>query len=135
VLPSLLLKKKTYRSMVGGDGACMGCGEKTTVHLVTSAIQAMMQPRVDRVGKRIDELVETLDARARKLLASNADIDVAALASTPTVDVPVAAEHREEIKRLAKAIHELKDLRWRYLEGPSGRGRSALAMTNSTGCS
>jgi pyruvate-ferredoxin/flavodoxin oxidoreductase len=22
----LLLKKKVYRSMVGGDGACMGCG-------------------------------------------------------------------------------------------------------------
>ena len=34
VLPSLLLKKDNYRSMVGGDGACMGCGEKTAVHLV-----------------------------------------------------------------------------------------------------
>ena len=33
VLPSLLLKKDSYRSMVGGDGACMGCGEKTSVHL------------------------------------------------------------------------------------------------------
>ena len=33
VLSSLLLKKRNYRSMVGGDGACMGCGEKTAVHL------------------------------------------------------------------------------------------------------
>ncbi len=34
VLSSLLLKKATYRSMVGGDGACMGCGEKTAAHLI-----------------------------------------------------------------------------------------------------
>ncbi len=41
--------KGTYRSMVGGDGACMGCGEKTAVHLVVSAIDAAMQPRVRRM--------------------------------------------------------------------------------------
>jgi pyruvate-ferredoxin/flavodoxin oxidoreductase len=46
VLPSLLLKKQNYMSMVGGDGACMGCGEKTTVHLVTATVEAFMQPRV-----------------------------------------------------------------------------------------
>jgi pyruvate-ferredoxin/flavodoxin oxidoreductase len=32
-------------------------------------------------------------------------------------------------------MKELKELRWRYAEGPSGRGRSHMAMTNSTGCS
>ena len=39
VLPTLLLKKETYRSMAGGDGACMGCGEKTAVHLIVSSIE------------------------------------------------------------------------------------------------
>jgi pyruvate-ferredoxin/flavodoxin oxidoreductase len=29
----------------------------------------------------------------------------------------------------------LKDLKWRYEEGPSGRGRANLGFTNSTGCS
>jgi pyruvate-ferredoxin/flavodoxin oxidoreductase len=29
----------------------------------------------------------------------------------------------------------MRELRWLYTEGPGGRGRSALAMTNSTGCS
>jgi pyruvate-ferredoxin/flavodoxin oxidoreductase len=36
VLSSLLLKKHNYRSMMGGDGSCMGCGEKTVIHLVLS---------------------------------------------------------------------------------------------------
>ena len=50
MLSSLLLKKDNYRSMAGGDGACMGCGEKTAVHLVTSApIEALMQPRVEEL--------------------------------------------------------------------------------------
>ena len=35
----------------------------------------------------------------------------------------------------AQAIEELKDLKWRYEEGPSGRGRANLGFTNSTGCS
>jgi pyruvate-ferredoxin/flavodoxin oxidoreductase len=50
VLSSLLLKKQTYRSMVGGDGACMGCGEKTVAHLVLSAVNALMLPRAQRRG-------------------------------------------------------------------------------------
>ena len=33
VMSSLLLKQSNYMSMTGGDGACMGCGEKTTIHL------------------------------------------------------------------------------------------------------
>ena len=28
VMPSLLLKQSNYMSMLGGDNACMGCGEK-----------------------------------------------------------------------------------------------------------
>ena len=47
VLPSLLLKKENYRTMAGGDGACMGCGEKTAVHLIVSAVESLMQPRVE----------------------------------------------------------------------------------------
>ncbi len=46
ILPSLLLKKDHYMSMVGGDGACMGCGEKTGIHLIVSAITATVLPRV-----------------------------------------------------------------------------------------
>jgi pyruvate-ferredoxin/flavodoxin oxidoreductase len=74
VLSSLLLKKDTYRSMAGGDGACMGCGEKTTAHLVVSTIEALMQPRVKRFVTRLDEMIAGLDAKARGLLSAGADL-------------------------------------------------------------
>ena len=135
VLPSLLLHKRTYRSMVGGDGACMGCGEKTAVHLVVSTVEALMLPRVAKLLREIDELSATLDAQARALLASDVRIDLAAVAQGASIDVPLSAEKQAELRRLAKSLRELADLKWRYLEGPSGRGRAALGLTNSTGCS
>ena len=45
-LQTLLLDKNNYLGMVGGDGACLGCGEKTVVHLFTGTVEALMQPRV-----------------------------------------------------------------------------------------
>ncbi|MBI4539944.1 MAG: 2-oxoacid:acceptor oxidoreductase family protein [Gemmatimonadetes bacterium] len=141
VLSSLLLKKGNYRSMVGGDGACMGCGEKTTVHLVVAAIHALMGPRVKKYVARLDELIAGLDRKARALLASDADLDAAAgtaagtAPASSTVVVPLGAAKRQRVERISKLISRLKDLRWRYVEGPSGKGRAALGMANSTGCS
>ncbi|AHG92618.1 pyruvate flavodoxin/ferredoxin oxidoreductase domain protein (plasmid) [Gemmatirosa kalamazoonensis] len=134
VLPTLLLRKESYRSMAGGDGACMGCGEKTAVHLVVSAIEAMMRPRVERQIARLGELIAGLDAKARGLLSADADLDaVMRVGGHLTLDLD--DEKRGEMERLTRAIHDLKDLRWRYAEGPSTRGRAHLAMANSTGCS
>jgi len=47
----------------------------------------------------------------------------------------VAAENQQPFERLTASLKALKDLRWRYLEGPSGHGRAHLGITNSTGCS
>ncbi len=134
VLSSLLLKKATYRSMVGGDGACMGCGEKTAVHLIVSAIFASMQPRVERHLVHLEELITALDTSARELLASGADLNAAAR-GTDAVAVPVDPAKRERLALLTQAITELRDLKWRYQAGPSGTGRAPLGMANSTGCS
>jgi len=120
--------------MVGGDGACMGCGEKTAVHLIISAIHAAMQPRVARHLARLDELIGALDHQARELLAADADLDAAAR-TEGTVPVPVDAAKHERLALLTRTLQELRQLKWRYLEGPSGRGRAALGMANSTGCS
>ncbi len=135
VLPSLLLKKDNYRSMAGGDGACMGCGEKTAVHILVSTIEGVMQERVGSFVKKLDGLVERLDVKARALLAADADLDLAGLADGTQVDVPLDEEKKEQLGHLARAIRSLRDLRWRYQEGPSGQGRAAMGMTNSTGCS
>ncbi|MHC5050166.1 MAG: 2-oxoacid:acceptor oxidoreductase family protein [Planctomycetota bacterium] len=127
VLPSLLLKKENYLSMVGGDGSCMGCGEKTAIHLVLAAIHAQLLPRVAEHVKRLDELIEGLDTKARGLVASDADLE--------TLDVPVDDEKKADVQRIASMIRDLKDLKWRYTEGPSGNGRAAVGFTNATGCS
>src|SRR5579871_5117478 len=60
-LETLLLDKKNYLAMVGGDGACLGCGEKTAVHLFTATVEALMQPRVAKQVRKIDDLVSRLD--------------------------------------------------------------------------
>jgi pyruvate-ferredoxin/flavodoxin oxidoreductase len=135
VLPTLLLRKGTYRSMAGGDGACLGCGEKTAVHLVVSTIEAMMRPRVERRVARLDELVAAIGTKARALLTADTDLDALAQGAADHVTLALDPERRAQVERLARSARELKDLRWRYVEGPSGRGRAHLAMANSTGCS
>jgi pyruvate-ferredoxin/flavodoxin oxidoreductase len=135
VLSSLLLKKGNYRSMAGGDGACMGCGEKTTVHLVVSTVEALMQPRVKKLVARLDGLIAGLDERARRLLAAGAELDDCAAAEGGHVALDLAPAQQEELRRINSSLKALRDLRWRYLEGPGGQGRASLGITNSTGCS
>ena len=135
VLSTLLLKKESYRSMVGGDGACMGCGEKTAVHLVISTIHALMRPRVAKLVTRLDSLISTLDTKARGLVASGANLDSAAVATSGTVAIPIDDAKRAQVELLTKSLHVIQDLRWRYVEGPSGEGRAMMGMANSTGCS
>lgn len=134
LLARLLLRKDTYRSMVGGDAACSGCGEKTAAHLVLSAIHARMAPRVASHVTKLDRLIEGLDTRARTLLASGADLHAAANARG-SIAVPVDEAGRAQLERITGAADSLRDLRWRYAEGPGGRGRSSLGMANATGCS
>jgi pyruvate-ferredoxin/flavodoxin oxidoreductase len=135
VLPTLLLKKETYRSMAGGDGACMGCGEKTTVHLIVSTIEGMMAPRVAKLVTRLDGMIAELETRARSLVASDVDLDAIDKAENQKLLVNLAKDKRQDVTVLLRSLRELRDLRWRYVEGPGGRGRSSMAMANSTGCS
>jgi pyruvate-ferredoxin/flavodoxin oxidoreductase len=135
VLSSLLLKKTIFRSMVGGDGACMGCGEKTAVHLTISAIEALMQPHVAAYVEKLDGIIEGLEAKSRELLASDVELDPDRLAAGQMPDVPLSEETQELLRQYGASLAAVKDLRWRYVTGPSGRGRANLAITNSTGCS
>jgi pyruvate-ferredoxin/flavodoxin oxidoreductase len=133
VLHTILLKKDNYLMMVGGDGSCMGCGEKTAVHLVVSAIEASLQPHVERFVEKLDTLVQKLDAKCRLLLAKDVDLD--GVSASEEVGISLAGENRERLRQLTRMLKDLKDLSWRYKSGPSGKGRAALGMTNATGCS
>jgi pyruvate-ferredoxin/flavodoxin oxidoreductase len=136
VLSSLLLKKQSYRSMMGGDGACMGCGQKTVLHLALSAVNALMSPRVAKYVEKLDHLISQLDTKARGILASDVDLGtVGDKKDEHGVEIPLEESKQKAVERINGLITQLKHLKWLYTDGPSGRGRSNLAMANSTGCS
>ena len=66
--------RRTYVGMVGGDGACLGCGEKTVVHLFTATVEALMQPRVAKQVQKLDDLIAQLDQHVRLKLAGTIDL-------------------------------------------------------------
>ena len=135
VLSSLLLKKKNYQSMAGGDGACMGCGEKTAVHILVSTIEGVMIPRVEKFVTELDELIDGLDRKARALAASKADLTEVEQAGGTDVDLHLSEDEKEHLELLNRTKSALEDLRWRYVEGPGGKGRAPMGISNSTGCS
>ncbi len=151
-LETLLLDKTNYQSMNCGDGACTGCGEKTIIHLFTSTVTALMQPRVKAQVEKIDDLVARLEQHIRLKLAaavdlsdtgavikavdeaSQADLTLSTLAASLTKDKPNQPLDQAWVRKMAQLLEKLKDLRWRYVEGPTGRGRANMGMVNATGC-
>ena len=133
VMPSLLLKQSNYMSMLGGDNACMGCGEKTAIHLVLSAVNAAMAPRVEKHVGELSRLVKGLDELARTMLIEEADL-ASVSPESDDLAVHVDRDKKERVRLIHRTIEQLKDLQWRYEKGPSGRGRARMGFSNSTGC-
>jgi pyruvate-ferredoxin/flavodoxin oxidoreductase len=151
-LQTLLLDKNNYLGMVGGDGACLGCGEKTVVHLFTATVEALMQPRVAKQVEKIDDLIAKLDRHVRLKLAATIDLSDSgrvneALSALGNTDVTLATfsekldgRHAgatidpEWLRFVTQLLAKLKYLRWQYTDGLSHQGRSSMGMLNSTGC-
>ncbi|MBI5919888.1 MAG: 2-oxoacid:acceptor oxidoreductase family protein [Nitrosomonadales bacterium] len=151
-LETLLLDKHNYMAMVSGDGACLGCGEKASIHLFTSTVTALMQPRVKKFVAKLDTLVTELEQHIRIKLSSSVDLTdtqalMQAVHSNSGRDLTLAnlsASLLETqagqpidphwLRRVTQMLEKLKDLRWRYLEGPSKKGRAEMGVINSTGC-
>ncbi|GAB6041377.1 2-oxoacid:acceptor oxidoreductase family protein [Endothiovibrio diazotrophicus] len=150
-LETLLLDKATYGSMVCGDGACIGCGEKTVVHLFTATVTALMQPRVKALLEKLDTLIHGLERHVRIKLAEHMNLgslaavteainehqeknlSLAALAAKlgASDDEPIDPEWLQWVTQL---IEKLKHLKWQYTHGNTGQGRANLGMVNATGC-
>jgi pyruvate-ferredoxin/flavodoxin oxidoreductase len=151
-LETLLLDKHNYNSMNCGDGACLGCGEKTAIHLFTSTVAALMQPRVKDFVEKLDGLIKQLEHHMRNKLASavdltdtaavmravdaskDSDLTLSSLAAKLTENKPSQPLDPAWVKSTAQLLEKLKDLRWRYVEGPTKRGRADMGIVNSTGC-
>ncbi|MEX2482042.1 MAG: 2-oxoacid:acceptor oxidoreductase family protein [Gammaproteobacteria bacterium] len=148
VLSDMLLKKEVYLPFTSGDGACLGCSEKTVMRLFVATVEALMQPRVKAYLVRLDDLIERLQRHLQQSVLGGLDLahldqfDATDSPSLPLADlVRHAAEahsasiDRGWLTRMTTLIAALEDLRWRYAEGTTGRGRAPMGMVNATGCS
>lgn len=151
-LETLLLDKKNYMAMVGGDGACLGCGEKSVVHLFTATVEALMQPRVAKQVQQLEDLIARLDQHIRLKLAGTMDLSDSnrvgqALEKLRNTDVTLAnfSEKLDEshaggtidpewLRWATQLVAKLKHLHWQYTQGTGSRGRSSMGIVNSTGC-
>ncbi|MCB1772219.1 MAG: ferredoxin, partial [Gammaproteobacteria bacterium] len=149
-LETLLLDKHNYQSLQSGDGACMGCGEKTVIHLFTGTVTALMQPRVKRHLAEIDDLVNRLETHVRLKLAEGMD-----LSNVARIDAAVDAHKdgdltlsdlsgqlaggaqpvdQKWLRRVTQLLEKLRYLKWQYTEGKTGNGRAEMGIINATGC-
>lgn len=151
-LETLLLDKHNYQSLASGDGACLGCGEKATIHLFTGTVTALMQPRVKKFLAKLDTLIAGLENHIRLKLSSTVDLTdtkalmqaiqahsghdltLANLSESLLAKSPSEPIDPQWLRRVSQMLEKLKDLRWRYMEGPSKKGRAEMGVINSTGC-
>ncbi len=151
-LETILLDKDAYLPFASGDGACLGCGEKTVVHLFIATVESLLQPRVAKHVAKIEDLIARL--KKHVLLKLVGEIDVgdaqemeAVLDEEDDGDLTLAkiadriektheAEpiDKEWLRHVTELIAKLKDLKWRYQNGTTGKGRASMGMLNATGC-
>ncbi|MBK8977402.1 MAG: 2-oxoacid:acceptor oxidoreductase family protein [Planctomycetes bacterium] len=152
-LETLLLDKSNYLAFTSGDGACLGCGEKTSMHLFVSTVEALMQPRIKRHVEKLDGLIASLEEKVRLKLVGKLDIGdpraveaaIQSIGAHEDFTLGSLSRHVEGrtggepidpewIRRVSGLIGKLKLLRDRYAGGTSGRGRARMGMINATGC-
>jgi pyruvate-ferredoxin/flavodoxin oxidoreductase len=152
-LETILLDKRNYSSLASGDGACLGCGEKSVIHLFTATVEALMQPRVERHVAALTELIEKLEQHIQHKLVHEIDVsdpttiskiiddigseDVTLAGIAERIELKSGGEPIDQqwLRRVTRLLSQLKNLKWKYAEGTTGRGRANAGILNSTGCS
>jgi pyruvate-ferredoxin/flavodoxin oxidoreductase len=151
-LETILLNKDAYLNFASGDGACLGCSEKSVVHLFTATVESLMQPRVEKHLVYLDELIGKVEKLVQEKLITTLDItDTDALTriirESQTSDLKVAdiankldrekessPVDQEWLMDITRTLAKLKNLKWKYTQGTTGGGRASMGMCNSTGC-
>ncbi len=152
-LETILLDKRNYTALASGDGACLGCGEKSVVHLFVATIEALMQPRIKRHVAKLSELIDRLQQHIQKRLVHEIDVgdpesmatiideighhDVTLAGIAGRIEARFGGEpiDRQWLRHATDLLGKLKKLKWRYIDGTVGRGRSNAGILNATGCS
>ncbi|MES9966989.1 MAG: ferredoxin, partial [Sedimenticola sp.] len=149
-LETLLLDKSNYESLVSGDGACLGCGEKTAIHLFTGTVTALMQPRIKKHLAEIDDVINRLETHVRLKLAegmdlsniaavndaveSHQDSDLTLTDLSATLNDETQPVDPKWLKWVTQVLEKLRHLKWLYTDGKTNRGRANMGIINATGC-
>ncbi|MEM7433571.1 MAG: 2-oxoacid:acceptor oxidoreductase family protein [Myxococcota bacterium] len=151
-LESILLDKSNYLQFTSGDGACLGCSEKTTMHLFVATVEALIRPRITKHLVHLTEVIARLRKHIQVQLAGDIDVgDPEAMAKIVDdigdrdITLAAIAERMESahggqpidqdwLRRMTQLVAQLEDLKWKYTDGTTGRGRTSLGMINATGC-
>jgi pyruvate-ferredoxin/flavodoxin oxidoreductase len=151
-LETILLNKDAYQSFASGDGACLGCSEKSVIHLFTATVESLMQPRIKKHVAKLEGLIQKLEQHIREQLMgpvdlSDADLMNRILSESGQTDLTVSgiagkmesARGSEPIdqdwlREMTQLLARLKKLKWTYTQGTTGQGRATMGMCNATGC-
>lgn len=151
-LETILLDKQNYLAVTSGDGACLGCSEKTAVRLFVATVEALMQGRVEKHLAKVTDLIQQLERHVQLKLVDGISVgDPATIASVLSdigsgeltlgaianrIEGVAGSEpiDKEWLARTTQIVTKLKQLRWRYLDGITGKGRASMGMLNATGC-
>jgi pyruvate-ferredoxin/flavodoxin oxidoreductase len=148
----MLLNKEVYQSLASSDGACLGCSEKTVVHLFMATVESLMQPRIEKHVKHLDELIAKLEEHIQlrlmktvdisdsdtmeKIVSEMKDSDLTMADITSKLESEQGSEPVDQdwLRMVTQLLSKLKNLKWKYTDGTTGRGRSTMGMLNATGC-
>ena len=111
----LILDHDNYYAMTGGHGACRGCGEVTSIRLLTATNRAIHEHRRKAHIAELEDLI----ARTRNKLG--------------TVQADDKDPNRRE--RMQRTIEILEKRLYLFEGGPTGNGPTGAAIANATGCS
>ena len=151
-LETILLNKDAYLSFASGDGACLGCSEKSVVHLFVATVESLMQPRIETHISYLDDLIQKLEKHVQLRLiktlnvsdteamskiiseAHSGDLKVADLANKLEQANDAEPIDQDWLLDVTQQLGKLKKLKWKYTNGTTGQGRSNMGLCNSTGC-
>jgi pyruvate-ferredoxin/flavodoxin oxidoreductase len=151
-LETMLLNKEAYQSFASGDGACLGCSEKSVIHLFIATVESLMQPRIRKHVAKLEDLIARLEQHIQQKLMGTVDITDAdrvaqILAQSKDRDLTMSgiaqqleagAESQpidqEWLREMTQLLAKLKNLHWKYTDGQTGQGRSTMGICNATGC-
>lgn len=151
-LETILLDKDAYLKFASGDGACLGCSEKTVVHLFVATVESLMQPRIEKHVAHLTELISKLENHIQGRLmksvnvadadlmakivadAQDSDLTMSDIASRIETEQGGDPIDQEWLRDVTQLLAQLKHLKWKYTEGVTGNGRTSMGMCNATGC-